>query len=210
MRYFKIRKGKMSRAQLEESGGKFRKVSLDTTDDHLIRYAYLQVNDEDAELRNFDVVTQSIYAAGQAFARNILDDVLAQHVNQAANVQPLGGDKYFVAVMKAIALNKFDGFGCNAIVFDQDDFVQAITEETTGGTMPWLLQLQNMTPLGDNFSSNFGMSDGLVGRLFNRIPVYVVSGNSTLSGNIVLVDSQSAAVFGFAPGGAIEIKDSID
>lgn len=206
----KIRKGKISGAALEGSGGKVRSVKLDTTDDEKIRYALLNIDAEDVKLRNFNYIEQMIVAAGAAFSKNILGDVLSQYVNKAGNTQALGGDKYFVAVMKAIGLNKADGFGCSAIIVDYQDFVQAVTEETTGGTMPWLMSLQNGNPLGDNFGKNFGAVDGLVGYLFNRIPVYAVSNDSNLSGNILCVDVPAAAALGFGPGGEIMTAQAIN
>ena len=205
-----VRKGKVGGAALEGSGGKVRRVLIDTTDDEKIRYALFNIDAEDVRAGNFDLIEQSILVAGQAFAKNILGDVIKQYVNKAGNLQALSTDNRFVAVMKAIAKNKADGFGCSAIVMHYDDYVDAITEETASGSMPWLMQLQNGTPLGSNFGDNYGDIDGFVGRLFNRIPVYAISNDTTLAGNILCIDAPAAAVLGFAPAGEIAIVKQLD
>lgn len=208
-RDFAIRTGRMPKTGIEESGGKLTKARLDTTNEDKIRYAYLQIREDDVRQRSFDLVERSIFVAGQAFSRHILDDIIAHYISVAGNSQALSSDKYFVAVAKAIALNKADGFGCTAIVIDSDDFVQAITEETAGGTMPWLLQLQNGTPLGDNFGNGVGQ-DGLSGKLFGRIPVYQVAANADLTGNILCLDGKAASVLGFAPGGDFKLSQEVN
>jgi hypothetical protein len=209
-RDFKVRTGRISKAALEESGGSFRYVELDTTDDDKTRYVYLEIDGSDIRLRNFNVVEQAIQAAGAAFAKNILGDVIKHYIDHAGNEQALSSDKRFVAVMKAIAKNKTDGFGCSAIVVHYDDFVDAITEETTGGTMPWLMSLSGSAPpLGSNFSQGYGKLDGFVGNLFGKIPVFAVSNDSNLSGNIVCVDVAAAAMLGFGPAGGISLAQEV-
>jgi hypothetical protein len=208
-RDFKVRKGKMPRTGNEQSGGKFRKVSLDTTDDHKIRYVYLEVDEQDVRVRDFDVIERSIYAAGQAFAKNILTEILSHYNSKAGNSQALSTDKRFVAVMKAIGLNKDDGFGCTSIVFESNDFVKAVTEETSGGTMPWLSTNVIGRPLGDDFGPGVVSQSGFVGKFFGQTDTYVVANDTTLAGEILCIDANSAAVFGFAPGGDIQLSQEI-
>lgn len=208
-RDFKVRTGRISKAALEESGGHVRSVELNTTDDDKTRYVYLEIDGQDIRLRNFNVVEQAIQAAGGAFAKNILGDVIKHYIDHRGNEQALSSDKRFVSVMKAIALNKTDGFGCSAIVMHYDDFVDAITEETTAGTMPWLVSLSGSQPLGSNFSAGFGKIDGFVGNLFGKIAVFAVSNYSNLSGNIVCIDVAAAAMLGFGPAGGISLAQEV-
>jgi hypothetical protein len=208
-RDFAVRTGKIGAGRQEESGGRVRSVTLDTTDDHKIRYALFNITDEDVKLHNFDFIEKSIIATGAAFAKKILTDVLSHYVSKAGNSQALSTDKRFVAIMKAIALNKADGFGCKAIVMHYDDYVEAITEETAGGTMPWLMSLKAGTPLGSNFAENFGDIDGFVGNLFGRTPVFAVSNDSALSGDILCIDVDAAGAIGFSPGGEIAMKSEV-
>jgi hypothetical protein len=208
-RDFKVHKGKVPRAGNVQSGGKFTKVSLDTTDDDLIRYIYLQIDEEDIKLRNFNVIERATMAAGQKYAKNILNDVTAHYDSISGKTQALGADKRFVALFKLFDLIAQDGFEATAVFFESGDFVKAITEETTGGTMPWLMQLQNGTPLGDNFGRGAGLN-GLVGYLLNRIPVYSIANEGGAGASeIFAIDVPAAAVFGFAPGGQIALKQEI-
>lgn len=209
---FKIRKGKMPRTGNEQSGGKFTKVSLDTTNDEKIRYTYLEIDEEDIKLRNFGVIESAILAAGKAMAKNILTEITAHYVSVAGQSQALGGDKYFVAIMKLLDKVKAAGFTASAIVFESGDFVQAIVEETTGGSMPWLgMSWPGMQPLGDNFASpGAARLSGMVGKLFGTMPVYVVGNdNPGLNGNILAIDAEAGSVFGWAPNGQLEVVTEI-
>jgi hypothetical protein len=209
-RDFKVHTGKVPRAGVAQSGGKVRKCELDTTNDEKIRYVMLQIDEQDVKLRNFDVIENSIMAAGGALSKHILGQITKHYVDKAANTQALGGDKRFVAVLKAMGLLGDDGFGCTAIVVEQGtDFVKMITEETTGGTMPWLSNVAlGSLPLGDNFAKGMA-SAGVAGYLFGQIPVYVVNNDANLKGEILCVDVPSAAAFGFAPGGQIELSQEV-
>lgn len=207
-RDFEVRTGKVSGAALEGSGGKVRSVELDTTDDEKIRYVLLNIDAEDVKLRRFNYIEQSIQAAGRRLGKHILGEVIKHYVDKAGNTQALSTDKRFVAVMKAMSLNVDDGFGTTAIVINHSDFIKAVTEETTGGTMPWLLQLSG-APLGSNFGEGVPQS-GLAGYMWSKIPVYTVANDANLAGNILCIDTKSAAVFGFAPGGTIEMAQQVD
>lgn len=211
-RDFAVHRGKMPRTGNVQSGGKFTKVKLDTTNDDKIRYIYLQVDEQDIKLRNFDVIEKSVRAAGQKYAKNILNDVTTHYDSISGNTQALSTDKRFVAILKAMGLLADDGFMTTAIIFESNDFVKAVTEETTGGTMPWLQTLQNGAPLGDNLLAGEGMAglNGLMGRLFGRIPTYSIANEGGMgAGEIVLVDVEACSVFGFAPGGQIALTQEI-
>jgi hypothetical protein len=198
----------MPRTEPQQSGGRVRKVELDTTNDEKIRYVYLKIDAEDVKLRNFDVIERSITAAGAAFAKHILSQVTKFYVDKAGNSQALSTDKRFMAIMKAAALNGSDGFGCTAIVVEQNDFVKLVTEETAGGFMPWLNGVALGAPGSENFAKGVA-SAGIAGLMFGQIPVYVVNNDSNLANNILVIDVPSAAAFGWAPGGQIELAQEI-
>lgn len=209
-RDIEVRKGKISRAQREQSGGRVRTTKLDTTNDDKIRYIYLPIENEDIRMYGVDYAERMIVAAGRRFSKTILTDILKQYVNKAGNSQALGTDKRFVAVMKALGLNGDDGFGCSVIIIEQStDFVKAVTEETSGGTMPWLTNVaMGSAPLGDNFAKGIA-SAGIAGYMFGQIPVYVINNAPELKGNILCVDVPAAAALGFAPGGEIRTEQEI-
>jgi len=209
-RDFQVVKGKVPRAGAVQAGGKFTKVSLDTTDDDKIRYVLLQIDEEDIKLRNFNVIESAITAAGKKYAKNILNDITAFY-DAVANqeTQALSTDKRFVAIAKLIAKMADAGFDANLIFFEVNDWVKAFTEETTGGTMPWLNQVgPNGQPLGDNFGK--GVMNGLVGRYMGKVPVYSIAAEGGAGASeIFAIDTDAAAVFGWAPGGSIALTQEV-
>lgn len=208
-RDFKVRKGRISGTAREGSGGKFTSVKLDATDDEKRRYVYFNIDREDVKMRNFDLVEAAVMAAGAAFAKNILDDVMSFYDSINGETQALSTDKRFVAVAKLLQKMAADGFDASAIVFDSGDFVKALTEETAGGTMPWLLGIPVGQPLGDNFGK--GVFNGFVGDYMSKVPVYSIANtaNGAGAGEIFAIDRDAAAVLGWAPGGQIELLQEV-
>lgn len=206
-RDFEVRTGKITTAKLEESGGSVSRVQLDTTNDEHIRYTLIKVDGEDIRLRNFNVVERSIMAAGAAFSKNILNDVTSHYDGVSGNTQALSSDTRFVAVMKLLALIADDGFAGNRMAFEVNDFVQAITEETTGGDLPWLHMTQGQ-PLGENFGK--GIMNGFVGNFLGKVPTYSIANEGGMgAGEILVVDKEAASVFGWAPGGEVQLATEI-
>jgi hypothetical protein len=75
--------------------------------------------------------------------------------------------------------------------------------------MPWLTGMQGQ-PLGDNFANGVGLLNGLVGRLFGRIPTYSIANEGGAgAGEIFVIDVPAAAVFGWAPGGEIRLTQEL-
>ncbi len=200
MRDYKVRRGRFAGSQLEESGGKTSQVTLDVTNEKSIRYVYLAISELDVQSQRFALIEDSIRNAGKALAKHVLGEITTRFVADAGNTQALAADKRFVAIMKLIDKIATSGFKASAVIFESSDFVDAITEETAGGTMPWLGTLQNSQPLGDNFATGMGLINGLAGTLFGRLPVYVVANDTGLATNIVAVDVQQGEVFGLYHG----------
>lgn len=208
-RDFKVHKGKVPRTGNLQSGGKFTSVTLDTTNDDKIRYVYLQIDEQDVDLRNFNVIEQAIAKAGARFMKNILNDVTKAYDDVIGETQSLSTDKRFIAIAKLMANMSDKGFMPSRIIFEVNDWVKAFTEETTGGTMPWLSNVGlNGAPLGDNFGN--AVFNGHVGRFMGRAEVYVISNEGGMgAGEIMVVDKDAAAVFGWAPNGAIRLDQEV-
>lgn len=208
-RDFAVHKGRMPNTGNLQSGGKFTSARLDTTNDDNIRYMYIPIDEEDIKVRNFDIVERAIVAAGRKYAKNILNDITAHYDGISGKTQALSTDKRFVAIAKLIASMADSGYMANLIFFEVNDWVKAFTEETTGGTMPWLMQLQNGAPLGDNFGR--GVMNGFVGLYMGRVPVYSIANEGGAgAGEIFAIDVEAAAVFGWAPGGQIQLKQEVN
>ncbi|WP_415283899.1 hypothetical protein [Candidatus Nitrososphaera sp. FF02] len=199
MRDYKVRTGKMSRAALEEAGGKIDSVTLDVSNDEKIRYLYLEIDENDLRLGKINSIEDAIKTAGSAFAKHVRDDIISAYLtHKGADVeQALSTDKRYAALFKLAAKMNKKGFGMNCIIVDADDLVQAITEETDNGHLAWLTAMQAGASFGNNFASSIGNLNGHIGMFGAKVPIYVVGDTSaSLNGTILGVDKDKGIAVG--------------
>lgn len=148
---------------------------------------------------------RELIASGEAFAKNVRDDIIVAYIANRTTQQALGVDTRYKAIMTLGAkLAKVSG-GMSAIIIDHDDFVEAMTEQTSAGSTPFAKSLVPASNVGLPFDSSQNKYDGLVGWLDGKVPVYVASDTSaSLNGTILGVAVDESLAIGVHKGFTIE------
>jgi len=196
-RDFKVRTGHIDASGLEAAGGQFSRVSLDVSDEKTDHYLYCPIRERDIEMRRFDVVESALEAAGAAFAKHILSEITKAYVNDAGSTEALGTNTRFTALTNLIATMVDNGFSPDVCLMTAKDYAQVLqTEQSTGGAMPFITAIEAGPSAGENLIAGIGKMNGMVGRLFGVIPIYVIGNDSNLEGNIVLAEKAKGEVLG--------------